>query len=83
MADKSISQGIGGSGRFGAHGSRNSGQSYPIGELMKLQTGVGMFEILGLRVPGGRTPLRSSRHRVVEEVIDKRTSARLSQGAAT
>ena len=83
MADKSISQGIGGSGRFGAHGSRNSGQSYPIGELMKLQTGVGMFEILGLRVPGGRTPLRSSCHRVVEEVIDKRTSARLSQGAAT
>ena len=38
------SQGIGGSRRFGAHGSRNSGRSYPIGELMKLQTGVGCLK---------------------------------------
>ena len=44
MADKSGSQGIGGSRRFGAHGSRNSGRSYPIGELMKLQTGVGCLK---------------------------------------
>ena len=44
VADKSGSQGIGGSRRFGAHGSRNSGRSYPIGELMKLQTGVGCLK---------------------------------------
>ena len=59
MADKSGSHRIGGKRRNGAHGSRDSGRYYLIGELMKLQTGVGMFEILGPRVPAGRTPLRS------------------------